>query len=151
MKSSNLFHTVQREIQNTKLVKNATNAFFKNKYVNLDGVQDVVFPILDKHGLCFSFGTVTRIAGDSIYTVITYRLFDAEENTYTAGEYVLSGEDAKPQTLGSAITYARRYILCLVFNLLAEEDDDGNAGSGVGQPTATVGSGNTPKTFRKFS
>lgn len=149
--NSNLFHKAQREIQNAKLIKNATNPHFKNRYVNLDGVQAVVFPILEKHGLCFSFATVTRIAGNSIYTVISYQLTDAEENIYVAGEYALCNADEKPQALGSAITYARRYVLCLVFNLLAEEDDDGNSGSGIGKPTAAVASDSATKTFRKFS
>ena len=35
-----------------------------------------------------------------------------------------------PQKMGSAITYAKRYLLTTVFNVIAEEDDDGNAASG---------------------
>jgi hypothetical protein len=34
-----------------------------------------------------------------------------------------------PQAMGSAITYARRYSLVAFLGLVADEDDDGNAGS----------------------
>ena len=36
-------------------------------------------------------------------------------------------EHPTSQTLGSAITYARRYALTAVLNLVADEDDDGQA------------------------
>ena len=36
----------------------------------------------------------------------------------------------EPQKMGSAITYAKRYLLTTVFNVIAEEDDDGNAAQG---------------------
>jgi hypothetical protein len=39
-----------------------------------------------------------------------------------------------PQGQGSAITYARRYSLCSVLNLVADDDDDGQAAAqGSGQ------------------
>jgi hypothetical protein len=38
-------------------------------------------------------------------------------------------EHPTSQTLGSAITYARRYALTAVLNLVADEDDDGHSAS----------------------
>ena len=44
-----------------------------------------------------------------------------------------------PQGLGSALTYARRYSLCAVLNLVADADDDGQAAkpSSYGKPPKT--------------
>lgn len=36
----------------------------------------------------------------------------------------------KPQDVGSALTYARRYSLAMAFGLAADEDDDGQRGEG---------------------
>lgn len=36
----------------------------------------------------------------------------------------------KPQDVGSALTYAKRYSLAMAFGLVAEEDDDGQRGAG---------------------
>jgi hypothetical protein len=41
---------------------------------------------------------------------------------------------SKAQELGSALTYCRRYGLLLLFNLVGEEDDDGNAAQGNTKP-----------------
>jgi hypothetical protein len=41
-------------------------------------------------------------------------------------QLLLSKNDAQGQ--GSAITYARRYALCAVLNLVADDDDDGQQG-----------------------
>lgn len=49
----------------------------------------------------------------------------------------LHAADTRPQTTGSAITYARRYQLAPILGLAAEADDDGNAASGN---QATIGS-----------
>tara|TARA_R110000868_G_scaffold104662_5_gene288486 strand:- start:651 stop:1337 length:687 start_codon:yes stop_codon:yes gene_type:complete len=39
------------------------------------------------------------------------------------------GRPPKIQELGSIITYARRYAICAMLNIAAEEDDDGNSGT----------------------
>lgn len=39
------------------------------------------------------------------------------------------GRPPKIQELGSIITYARRYAICAMLNIAAEEDDDGNSGA----------------------
>ena len=36
----------------------------------------------------------------------------------------------KPQDVGSALTYAKRYSLAMAFGLVAEDDDDGQRGAG---------------------
>lgn len=54
----------------------------------------------------------------------------------------------KPQDVGSALTYAKRYSLAMAFGLVAEEDDDGQRGTAqtVSKPKKRA---NTPKAEQK--
>ena len=38
-------------------------------------------------------------------------------------------DTTNPQKVWSAITYAKRYNLCQIFNIVSDRDDDGNAAS----------------------
>jgi hypothetical protein len=67
---------------------------------------------------------------------LTYRLAHAPTGDAIEGTMplLLSKNDAQGQ--GSAITYARRYALCAVLNLVADDDDDGaRAAAGRSQQT----------------
>lgn len=46
------------------------------------------------------------------------------------GELALPVADAKPQSIGSAITYGRRYMLAPMGGIASDEDDDGNLAQG---------------------
>jgi hypothetical protein len=51
-----------------------------------------------------------------------------------SGEYIMANSIMKPvkndpQSMGSAITYQRRYSLAALLNLNIDKDDDGNAAS----------------------
>jgi len=60
---------------------------------------------------------------------------------HTSGQWVestlmLPVNDGKPQTLGSAITYARRYALAPMAGIASEDDEDGNLAQGREAETA---------------
>jgi hypothetical protein len=78
-------------------------------------------PLLGENGLAW----VTRP------TIVADRFVLVYELLHTSGEKI-SGEyplpaNGSPQALGSAITYARRYCLCAVTGVAADDDDDGQA------------------------
>jgi ERF superfamily protein len=110
--------------------KDATNPHFKNRYADLPAVVDAVKPALNDAGIAF-----IQSAGpsDDSKLHLTTRLI------HTSGEWIedtlvmpLPKQD--PQGYGSAMTYARRYALAAITGLY-QDDDDGNAGSGVGPKT----------------
>lgn len=103
------------------LKKTATNPHYKSRYVPLDEIVETVGPILRKHNLVWS----TLPTHDEYGPALKYQLAHAESGETLEGTMplLLSKQDAQGQ--GSAITYARRYALCAVLNLVAEDDDDG--------------------------
>jgi len=109
------------------LPKTAMNPHFKSKYVPLDTIVEVVGPILNKHGLIWmTFPTMGMSTG---VPLLRYSLIHAATGEKIEDEMPLLLTKEDPQGLGSALTYARRYSLCAALNLVADDDDDGNAGS----------------------
>jgi hypothetical protein len=109
------------------LRKTATNPHFRSKFCPLDEIVETVTPILYKHGLAWS--TMPSVQDGA--PVLRYQLQHAESGTglTDAMPLLLSKNDAQGQ--GSAITYARRYAITAVLNLVADEDDDGNGAAGT--------------------
>jgi hypothetical protein len=99
-------------------------------YAPLDAVVAKVMPLLGKHGL--SLITRPTVTADGRF-VLSYSLLHASGERED-GDYPLP-ERGKPQELGSALTYARRYILCAVTGVApGGEDDDGAAASQIKAP-----------------
>lgn len=117
--------SVQQEAPALK--KTAKNPHFGNSYVPLDAIVETLNPILHKHGLVW---TTLPSVGD-YGPVLDYKLTHVETGQALGGSMslLLSKQDAQGQ--GSAITYARRYALCAVLNLVAEDDDDGERAAAV--------------------
>ena len=107
------------------LSKDAVNPHFKNRYVSLDSLTQVVTPLLCAHDLVWT----TMPCSHEGAPALRYRLAHAP-----SGEVI---EDVMPlllakddsQGFGSALTYSRRYAISAVLGLSAE-DDDGNKASG---------------------
>ena len=115
------------------IAKDAINPAFKSKYTTLGTIVETVGPILNKHGLLWVTLPTTNEQGQP---ALMYRLIHAATDQHISGTMPLLLQQQTPQGLGSALTYARRYSLCAVLNLVADDDDDGNAGSA---PKQTAG------------
>lgn len=97
-------------------------------YADLAQVTEAVSPVLGKHGL--SFTCTPTMAGNQF--VLEYCLLH-ESGEKREGVWPLPNPmQTKPQNLGSAITYARRYALMAVTNTFPDkEDDDGQKAADV--------------------
>lgn len=100
---------------------NRINPHFKNRYADLAAVWDAIRDPLSKNGL--SITQTMGPYGEGFYLFTTLR--------HASGQWVQSLQPlplaAKPQEFGSALTYARRYSLCAIIGIAAEDDDDANA------------------------
>ena len=92
---------------------------YKYKYADLADVSSTVLPLLGKHGLSFSAKPMLDEAGKFVLEY-TLRHSSGEQD---GGRYPLP--TGKPQDVGSAITYARRYALSAITGVAPDTDDDG--------------------------
>ena len=114
--------------------KNATNPHLKSRYADLASCYEASRSVLSKCGLA-----VVQLPGrreDGTTTLMTVLL-------HASGEWL--GEEAgvkltqeTPQTVGSALTYLRRYAYSSALGL-ATEDDDGAAATSHAAPPASAG------------
>jgi hypothetical protein len=112
----------------TSVKKNAKNEHFKNKYADLISIIETINPILQESGLL-----VTQHPHEDVLITTVYH---AESGEFMQSEQVLRMKDANnPHHYGSSLTYARRYALASIFNLI-QSDDDGNEASGKKVTTA---------------
>jgi hypothetical protein len=113
-----------------KIKKDANNPFFKSKYASLSNILDVVTPVLVQCDL----NIIQMPVGDGYLKTI---LSHVSGETIEPEPFNMKITKNDPQSMGSAITYARRYAIGAILNLNIEEDDDGNRASTV-QDTAQV-------------
>jgi hypothetical protein len=117
------------------ILKDGVNPHYKKRYVTLDGVLSAVEPALLKNGLAV-FQTTDLQDG---LLVLKTHLFHTSGECLSSTYLLPSG--LEPQKLGSAITYARRYGLCALLCVTADEDDDGEAAT----PRPVTGESNASK------
>lgn len=104
--------------------KSGGAASYEFKYASLDVVLKLVRPVLGKNGLSF-----TQIADEAeIGTVLTTRLMH-KSGQWIEGSVKVGGLESM-QGLGSALTYLKRYCLCAMLGICAEDDEDANVADG---------------------
>lgn len=101
------------------LSKNASNPFFKSKYLDLGEILTNLEPLLAKHNLLL----LQPISSVCVSTEI----YDTESGDKVTSCIPLP-QITDPQKIGSAITYYRRYSLQSLL-ALQTDDDDGNKAS----------------------
>ena len=110
--------------QMTNAKYNKINPHFKNKYADLGAVIDAIKKPLADNGIAYTQQTNFPHPNDGGSTfVLTTTLLHAS-GQWIASEYPLPYAPDKPQVMGSALTYARRYELATICGIAAEEDTD---------------------------
>lgn len=103
--------------------KNSTNPFHKNKYADLTALQNAVYPSFHANGFA-----ILQIGGADEFGRYIETKFIHSSGGEFSGKIYLEWKPNDMQSLGSAITYARRYGLSSMSGVPVE-DDDGNAAS----------------------
>lgn len=126
----------------TGAAKDRTNPHFGSKYATLDACWDACRKALSANGLA----VVQLPSSDGSKVSVTTVL------AHASGEWISSmvtmvAKDGTPQSIGSALTYGRRYGLCAAVGVAPEEDDDGNGA----QPDRATNGRSTPAPPRPAS
>jgi hypothetical protein len=107
------------------------NPHFKSKFASLTAIMEHIGPILSKNGLGISHHIITEAGSLSLRT----RLLHSGGTTLETEVPLLMAKNDM-QSLGSSVTYAKRYAISALLNLVTDEDDDGNEATKQAPPTA---------------
>ena len=115
------------------IVRDAYNNQTKSKYARLETVNEQIKAIYVRNGFSLSFGTESsplekhvRVTCDVLHTGGHTKHYQADFPLDDAGMQGTVNKTPMHAT-GSTMSYGRRYLIYLIFNLsLANEDNDGN-------------------------
>ncbi len=113
--------------------KRGRNKQTNSSYALLEDINRLITPIYTRHGFSLSFGTDRSELADHVGIVCDVMHDGGFSKTYTYDAPIdnvgIKGEKNKTSThgRGSAISYGRRYLILMIFNLTIGDDDDGNA------------------------
>jgi hypothetical protein len=106
--------------------KDAVNPHLKNKYADLSAVMDAAKPALAESGIAIMQPPECEGKTVKVSTILLH----GSGQWYASAPLSITAIDDRAQSIGSAITYARRYSLSGMLGITAE-DDDGNGASGT--------------------
>lgn len=128
------------------IVKDRRNDHTKSTYATLAAIVDVVTPVITAEGLAVSYDTFDPVRDKDLPPLATGWVRVIAIVSHRGGhsrKYHLDGplDDAGKdgtknktgiQAMGSTVTYLRRYLFCMIFNVATTDDNDGNGANGAG-------------------
>lgn len=103
--------------------KDSENPFFKSNYADLAAVVGVSRPALCKNNLCVTQPPIRSEGNDMILLTV----LGHASGQWISSEMLLRPPKTDAQSLGSYITYMRRYAYASIIGVVTK-DDDGEAG-----------------------
>lgn len=126
------FNAAQTAMQ--PVARDADNKQTKSTYATHAALDRALRPIYTQHGFSVSFDTADSPLPEHVRVVCYLAHAAGHERTYQTdmpcdGKGARGGDVmTKTHAVGSAMTYGKRYLLALAFNIaLADTEDDGNA------------------------
>lgn len=119
------------------ILKDADNPFFKSKFAALEQIQASIKEPLQKCGLVIAQPSVVIDGAHYVKSI----LFHVESGESIESFFPVIALKGTPQDYGSATSYAKRYSLSGLLNLIIQgEDDDAEMAEGRGKQPAQADS-----------
>ena len=136
------FNALQSELQ--PIVKRGKNTHLGSMYARAHDIDMVLQPLVAKHGFSLSFSTEEASKPDLIRYVMLVRHNSGHEERHwmeainDADSGSKGGNKTRLHGLASSTTFVKRQLKSAVFDLDLVDDDDGNAGAGIGPSAETI-------------
>ena len=114
------------------VLRSATNAHTKSRYARLEDIDNAIRPVITRHGFSLTFDNPDQTPDAIVVTcavahrdghVRSYKIAGARDDKGSQG----NANKTPIQAIGSTISYLRRYLTCMIFNVaLTNDDNDGN-------------------------
>jgi hypothetical protein len=148
-RSKRMFNSAMADAQAEMLpvVRDAMNTHTKSKYARLETIDGQMRPIYTAHGFSVRYGSqpCPREGWMRITITISHSGGHWEENYLDAPPDDVGARGNVNKTpimsVGSSVTYLRRYLLCMSFNIVLADDlapdDDGQSSGSTGRDQRT--------------
>lgn len=120
--------------QTERVDYSTTSGRKKYSYAPLSEVLGACRKALSDNGL-----SIMQMPGNDNDKIILETILFHKSGQWVSSTLGLKPVNYDPQTIGSLITYLRRYSISAMLGISADEDDDGNAGTIKGEQSATSG------------
>lgn len=110
--------------------KDAVNPSFGKGYASLGAIDTAIRPIYTEHGFSVAYGTVEAPSGHiGVSCTVSHESGYSETLALHAPLDTQTGGRARTpvQAVGSTVSYLRRYLVSMAFNVATADDDDGEA------------------------
>lgn len=114
------------------IARTTANAATSSKYATLDAIDAAIRPIVAQHGFALEYseaatadGARKRIVCEVSHIGGHCKQFYLDAALDTAGPRG-NANKSELHGLGSMVSYLRRYLLCMIFNVVTGDDTDGN-------------------------
>jgi len=114
-------------------IKDKKNPFFKSSYADLNSVWEACRDPLTSHGL-----SVIQTVEGCKDNMILVTLLGHSSGQWIKSYFPMPIQKFDPQSIGSYITYARRYSLSAIAGICSDEDDDGEKAMNRNQNACAV-------------
>lgn len=120
------------------IAADASNPQTKSKYASYAALDRALRPIYTKHGFSLAFDTDDCPKDDHVRVVCRVKRAGHTESHHldmpADGKGAKGGDVmTKTHATGAAVSYGKRYLLGMVFNIAVGEDNDGNASAPAGR------------------
>ena len=126
---------VQAELK--PIINEAHNGQTNSNYTKLDSIIKYGSPVWTKHGFALSFGTDNSNLENhiGITCIVSHAQGFSRQYRWDLPLDDVGIKGSKNKTAihasGSTVSYGRRYLTCMIFNIATQDDDDGNAANSV--------------------
>ncbi len=130
-------HAAQAEMR--PVAADASNPQTKSRYASYEALDSAIRPIYTNHGFSLSFDTADGAPADHVRIVCEVACHGHRAHKHidmpADGKGAKGGDVmTKTHAMGSAVSYGRRYLLGMIFNITIAKDDDGNAAARPSPP-----------------
>lgn len=124
------FLAAQKELKEAP--KDRENPFFHSRYATLSSVWEAAKEALHKHDIAVIQSPDIKDGAMVLITTLVHSSGGSWQSIYP----IKTKDDANPQLIGSAVTYARRYALAAMIGVMVEDDDGEAAAAPAREKTA---------------
>lgn len=123
---------------------NKANSQTHSRYATYEAMDKAIRPIYTRHGFAVTFNTGDAPKPDDVRVLCTVSHRSGHRQEYKLdvpadGKGAKGGEVmTRTHAAGSAISYGKRYLAGMVWNLSVGDDDDGNSAASIAERAKTM-------------